>query len=77
MTSARELLLKEIEQLDEEKTRKTLEFIQNLSTEKTLERLKNHPAIKVPADHSRGFREIRPAQTKGIPASKLLIGDRR
>ena len=77
MTSARELLLKEIEQLDEEKTRKTLEFIQNLSKETTLERLKSHPGIKAPADHSRGFREIRPAQTKGIPASKLLIGDRR
>ena len=77
MSTIKESLLSEIEQLDEEKIRRTLEFIQHLREERTLDHLKNHPAIKAPAESPEGFRKVKPAPTKGTPASKLLIGDRR
>jgi len=77
MTTIKESLLNEIERLDEEKIRRTLEFVRNLREERTLEQLKNHPAIKAPSKHPGRFPKVKPAPTKGIPASKLLIGDRR
>lgn len=77
MSTTKESLLNEIERLDEEKIRRTLEFIQNLREERTLDHLKSHPAIKAPSESPGGFRKVKPAPTKGTPASKLLIGDRR
>ena len=77
MSTIKESLLSEIEQLDEEKIRKTLEFIQHLREERTLDHLKNHPGVKAPVESPGGFRKVKPAPTKGTPASRLLIGDRR
>ena len=77
MTTIKESLLNEIERLDKEKMRRTLAFVQNLREERTLDHLRNHPAIKAPAPYPGGFRKVKPAPTKGTPASQLLIGDRR
>jgi len=77
MSAIKESLLNEIERLDEKKMRRALEFIQGLHEEKTLEQLKSHPAIIVPPASSGRFRKVKPAPTRGIPASQLLIGERR
>jgi len=81
MNSVKELLLNAIERLEEEEIQKTLEFVQSLSEKRTvsptLERLKNDPAFKVPSGRPRRIHRAKPIQGKGIPASRLLIGDRR
>jgi len=77
MSTIKESLLSEIERLDEEKIRRTLEFVRNLREERTLEQLRHHPGLQAPSDSAGGFPKVKPAPTKGTPASKLLVGDRR
>ena len=77
MSAVKELLIDEIERLDEDNIHKALQFIQNLKEEKSLERLKAHPAIKVPSSFPSGFRPVKPVLAKGISASRLLTRERR
>jgi hypothetical protein len=42
-----------------------------------LKRLARHPAIRVPDDETFAFPSVEPIQGDGIPASRLLIEDRR
>ena len=81
MSLVKESLLSALESLDEEKIQKTLQFVQNLNKKseesRTLERLRKDPAFKVPQDPFQRLPKVKPAKIKGIPASKLLIGDRR
>ena len=45
--------------------------------ETTLERLAKNPLFSLPPDGFKPFKKIEPIQGEGIPASQLLIEDRR
>ena len=81
MSPTKESLLQAVEGLSEDEARRTLAYVQSLrATEERARvraRLAGRPAIRVPSDDSGGFRDFAPIQCKGIPASELLIRDRR
>lgn len=80
MNSTREQLYNKIEMLDDEEIIKVLEFTQNLRKGKkgslTLKRLADNPTFHVPQVPG-NFPEVEPVHGKGIPASELLVEDRR
>jgi hypothetical protein len=81
MSAVKDSLHSTIEQLDEEEARQLLRFIQHLRKEKgnapALQRLAGDPAFIVPPQNRKGFGLVEPIQGKGIPASRLLVEDRR
>lgn len=81
MESVKESLRNTIELLSEEEARQILEFARHLRewnhTSGTMKRLASHPAFKVPSDQLSPFPKVEPVQSKGIPASELLVRDRR
>jgi hypothetical protein len=81
MSSAKESLHNVIDLLSDEEVRQTLAFIQRLQEKKkpsqTLSRLASDPAFQVPAQDLGGFPKVEALQGKGIPASRLLVEDRR
>jgi hypothetical protein len=81
MSPTKESLLQAVEGLSEEEARRALAYINSLhaADERTRvrARLTSHPAIRVPSEDADGFREFTPIQCTGIPASELLIRDRR
>jgi hypothetical protein len=81
MSAAKESLYNTIELLSDEEALQILEFIQHLRQKKTLSRtlrrLASDPAFHVPAKGLGGFRKVEALQGKGIPASRLLVEDRR
>jgi len=81
MGSVKELLRNTIELVSDEEARQLLEFIQRLrkkdEVSPTLKRLASDPAFKIPSEGSGGFPVVEPIRGKGIPASKLLVEDRR
>ncbi|OOP55352.1 MAG: hypothetical protein AYP45_14955 [Candidatus Brocadia carolinensis] len=64
----------EIEELERLK-----EIIEDLSDIKAVKGKKNEfkEAFKIPGIKTKAFRVVKPIQGKGIPASELLIKDRR
>jgi hypothetical protein len=81
MNAVKELLWHLIEQMSDTEARQLLEFVQHLQHRRddslTLKRLAPDPAFKVPGNGVRAFRIVEPIQGKRIPASKLLVDDRR
>jgi 16S rRNA C967 or C1407 C5-methylase (RsmB/RsmF family) len=89
MTSAREFLVREVERLSEEDAREVLELLKRrqaagigpatgkVTREDLLERLAGNPGIHVPDPDAPPFEKLEPIATRGIPASQLLIADRR
>jgi len=81
MNSVKESLRNTIEVLSDEEARQILEFIQRLRTTSdvspTLRRLASDPAFEVPSEPLGDFRVVEPIRGKGIPASRLLVEDRR
>jgi len=81
MSSVKELLHNTIESMDDEDAIELLNFARRLKEKKDIwlvsERLTNNPNFKIPSDKSKGFKTIVPIQGKGIPASELLIKERR
>lgn len=55
------------------------ELIEDMADIKAIEDRKNEPGeiVKMIAKKAKGFRSVKPIHGKGIPASKLLIEDRR
>ena len=89
MTSARELLVQEVERLSEEDAREVLDLLKRKQAagiglqmpkptrEDLIERLAGHPGIHVPDPEAPPFEKLERIATRGIPASEMLIADRR
>jgi hypothetical protein len=81
MNVVKELLRHMIEQMSDTEACQLLEFAQHLQHRRddslTLKRLATDPVFKVPGNGARAFRIVEPIQGKGIPASKLLMDNRR
>ena len=89
MTSVRELLVQEVERLSEEDAREVLDLLKRkqaagirlqkpkLTREELIKRLAGRPGIHVPDPEAPPFEKLERIATRGIPASELLIADRR
>ena len=87
MNSAKDILVQEIGQLSEEDARQILELLRakkGIAPEKSeptreelIGRAARHRGIHAPDLHARPFRKVEPVECPGIPASELLIDDRR
>ena len=89
MTSVKQLLVQEIERLSEEDAERVLGLLRTkhtpavtperpkLTREELIKRAAGHPGIHPPHLNARPFRKIEPIECPGIPASELLIRDRR
>jgi hypothetical protein len=89
MTSAKEILVRELERLSEEDAREVLELLRTkktsavtperpkLTREELIRRAAGHPGIHAPDPNAPPFRKVEPIECPGIPASELLIRDRR
>lgn len=81
MSMIKESLHHTVEQLNDEEAQQVLAFARQLKKEgeisPTLKRLASDPAFEVPSEEGGVFRRIQPIQGKGIPASELLVEDRR
>ena len=79
MNSTKELLYNTIEILDDKDINTVFEFAKNLKKEKgslALKRLADNPAFHIPQILG-NFPEVEPIHGEGIPASELLVEDRR
>jgi len=89
MPTAKESLRKQVDQLSEEEAQYILGLISargsrpatsmtaKVTREVVRERLADRPAFRVPPADARSFRKRKRLQCPGIPASELLIADRR
>lgn len=89
MATAKEVLQQKVEQLGEEEARQILDLMTaresplGTSTkalpprQAVRERLAGRPGFRLPPDDALPFRRFRPIQCPGVPASELLIADRR
>lgn len=81
MSQVKQSLYETLDRLDDEQARLILAFATNLQKQgkrsRTLERLAQDPAFQVPAQDPPVFPVVEPIQSDGVPASKLLIEDRR
>ena len=81
MSAIKESLQSAIDRLNDEEARQVLEFAQHLRNEgapsPTIKRLAGDPAFEIPSEEAGVFRVVQPIQGKGIPASELLVEERR
>lgn len=81
MSTVIERLMKRIKKLDDDQARKVLVLIDRLEASKkqssTWENMSADPVFVMPKSTRGKFRATKPAKGQGIPASELLIRDRR
>ena len=89
MASAREDLREKVDRLSEEEARKVLDLIAarppeparspegELTRDVIRARLAGKVGFRVPPGDAQPFRSVKPIHCPGIPASELLIADRR
>jgi hypothetical protein len=88
MASAKEILFQEVERLSEEDAGRVLELLRSTRTAAATERpdltrqelirqASGRPGIRPPDPDAPPFRKVTPITCPGIPASELLIRDRR
>ena len=80
MPSEKEILVQEVERLSEEDAREVLELLRTKNKptrEELIRRAAWHPGIHAPDPNAPPFRRVEPIECPGIPASELLIRDRR
>ncbi|OIO92536.1 MAG: hypothetical protein AUK03_09645 [Anaerolineae bacterium CG2_30_64_16] len=81
MLSVKEALRNTIDLLTEEEAYRIWEFAQHVyerpHVSRTMRRLASDPAFRVPASGIGPFHPVEPIKGKGIPASRLLVEDRR
>ncbi len=80
MIAEKQVLLKSIEKLNDEEVREILQIVRQLENNHALpvshRKLAQVPTFKLPHGSPK-FSSVKPARGKGIPASELLIKDRR
>lgn len=81
MPTVKTALHSTIELLSDKEARQVMRLVALLKEKKrdslTLCQLAIDMAFQVPSEKIRPFRTVQPVRGKGIPASRLLIGDRR
>ena len=89
MASVKEILVREVERLSEEDAQEVLDLLRTkkngavtpdrpkLTREELIRRAAGHPGIHPPDPDAPPFEKIEPIETRGIPASQMLIADRR
>jgi hypothetical protein len=89
VNSAKEILVEEVGRLSEEDAQEVLDLLRTkkpgvvtperlqLAREELIKRVSGHPGIRAPHPNARPFRKIEPLECPGMPASELLIHDRR
>ena len=89
MASVKEILVREVEGLSEEDAQEVLNLLRTkkdgavtpgrpkLTREELIKRAAGHPGIHAPDPNAPPFERIEPIETRGIPASQMLIADRR
>jgi hypothetical protein len=89
MATAKESLRDKVDRLSEEEAREVLDLIATkeseparsprtkLTREGIRARLAGHPGFRVPPEDAPPFRRVQPINCPGVPASELLITDRR
>lgn len=81
MSAIRESLIESVGELTDEEARQTLEFVQALRRRTDLaelhRRLAGKPGYRLPSPQRPAFPPVEPAQTTGLPASQLVVRDRR
>ena len=81
MSPTKESLLQTIEALSEADAQRAIELIRHIKQESDLDYLYqvlgNHPGFRLPSRDNPRLDPIEPAETTGIPASRLLLRDRR
>jgi hypothetical protein len=88
MASVKEILVQEVERLSEEDAGRVLELLRSTKTtgvkerpeltrEELIRRAAGRPGIHPPDPNAPPFRKVKPITCQGIPASELLIRDRR
>ena len=81
MSTIKESLQDTIARLSDEEARQVFEFAQHLrktgTASPTIERLAGDPAFEIPSEEAGAFRVVQPIQGKGVPASELLVEERR
>ena len=85
MATAKEDLRDKVDRLSEEEARKVLDLIAareraadgKLTRDAIRARLAGDPGFRVPPQDAQPFRRVQPIHCPGVPASELLIADRR
>jgi hypothetical protein len=90
VTSVKELLVQEVARLTDEDAREVLELVRRkavsaagprkpkgLTREEIIRRAAGRPGIGLPDPEAPPFEKFERIETRGVPASKLLIADRR
>ena len=89
MNSAKEILVQEVGRLSERDAQEVLDLLRTkkpggatpeglqITREELIRRAAGHPGIHAPDVNARPFRKVEPIECPGIPASELLIRDRR
>jgi hypothetical protein len=82
MPSTKELLIEQVNRLSEEDARELLDLVKSrpkkpLTRQELIKRATGLPGIRVPDPDAPPFEKFEPIKTRGIPASELLIRDRR
>ena len=89
VTPVKEILVQEVARLSEEDAQDVLDLVRakkkgavmpdrrKLTREELIRRAAGHPGIHPPDPDAPPFEKIEPIETRGIPASQMLIADRR
>ena len=81
MSSIKQSLYKTIELLSEKEARQIMKLIRllrkNKAVSRTWQRLAIDTAFSIPAKKSKAHRIVKPIRGKGVPASSLLVENRR
>ena len=89
MTPVKEILAQEVARLSDEDAQEILELVRTkkkgavaperpkLTREELIKRAAGHPGIHAPDPDAPPFEKVEPIETRGIPASQMLIADRR
>jgi len=89
VTPVKEILVQEVARLSEEDAQEILELVwtkkrgavaperPKLTREELIKQAAGHPGIHAPDPDAPPFEKVEPIETRGIPASRRLIADRR